>query len=1608
MGQRDAEEETPGVTLDAIVAHGRGRDDSGSPADEAFLRCYYAHVAAEDLKERTVADWYGAARAHAMLARDWVTGTTSMRLANPTVDVDGWASDRTIVMIVTDDLPFLVDSVTMELSRLQLGIHLVVHPILADRRAEGEGFTDPRDDTTGAGAKCSLIAVEIDRHSEASDLADIEENLRRVLRDVRVAVEDWASMRQRMSDIADQLGSEPVPVDAAEVAETAELLRWLVDDHFVFLGYREYRLDESILSAVPASGLGILRMDPEAPVVGRDLATMAPQVRDSAVKPVLLNITKASSRATVHRAAYLDYIGVKTFDAAGNVTGERRFLGLYTVEAYAQSPREIPRLRRLLAEVVERAGYPPGGHDEKALITILEDYPRDELLQIGVDELATTAHAIASLQERRRVRVFARREVFGRFVTCIVYLPRDRYNTQNRTAIQDLLVDAFGGTGADWSTQISEKVLLRTLFHIPVDPTLDKTPDVSTLETEIEELLRDWSDGFAEALLVERGEEVGERLLRVYADAFSADYQGAFAAGTAVTDVEQMERLDDDGELRSLVHRAPEHPPGVFNLKLYRRGERVSLTSVMPSLTNLGVTVLDERPYEVRPAGQESVWIYDFALEYPDLRLDFDEVSALLELTFGAVWRGEVTDDGFNRLVLGAGMAPREVWILRAYSRYLHQTRVTQSQRFIEQTLVEHADAARQLVDLFLVRFDPDGHDRDAAAAQITESFFAIVEGISSLDQDRVLRRFHNLIDATLRTNCFQRIDGEPPPYLAFKLDPTKIDDLPEPRPRYEIYVYSPRFEGVHLRAGSVARGGLRWSDRLEDYRTEILGLVKAQMVKNAVIVPAGAKGGFVLKRPPRGADPAALRDEVVACYRLFVGALLDLTDNLVGSDVVPPERTIRYDGDDTYLVVAADKGTATFSDIANELATDRGMWLGDAFASGGSHGYDHKAMGITARGGWESVKRHFRELGRDIELDRFTAVGIGDMSGDVFGNAMLLSPHTRLIAAFDHRHVFVDPSPDPTPSHGERARLFALPRSSWADYDPELISAGGGVYPRDIKSIELSDQARAALGTDAESLTPDELISVVLRAPVDLLWNGGIGTYVKATDESHADVGDKANDAIRVNGRDLRVKILGEGGNLGVTQRGRIEFAAAGGRIYTDAIDNAAGVDCSDHEVNIKILLDQVVAAGGLTVDERNDFLAAMTDEVATLVLANNYNQTQALSTARSEASSMADVHARYMSGLESRGLLNRDLERLPDAETMADRRQAGLGLTTPELAVLLAYTKNILDSDLLASAVPDDEVFEALLIDYFPKPMHERFGDQILAHRLRREIIANRISNQVVDRGGTSMIYRLTQETSAASHHVAAAHMAAWEIFQLDDLSRCVNELESVLTSERQLAIHLAGRQLAERATRLLVRSRPYPFSAGAAIADLAGPVQQTLLHLPDHLAGTDRRDFGLAVKELSAAGMPEDMARRVASLSASLAALDIVEVAGSSGVDAATVAAAHFSIADQLDLLWLRDRVLDLPRDTQWSSLARLDLRGDLYADHRALTAQVVSSSDGPATRRDGADAVSTWLAIHEAPVRHYRDTIAEIRAAGPTDLTTLLVASREVRTLIARTS
>ena len=1287
------------------------RQLSGNEAEraEAFVRQYYRWVSPDDLAERSELDVYGAALAHFNLARRRAPGATRIRIYNPQFESDGWQSSHTAVEVVTDDAPFLIDSISMELNRRGFGVHLIIHPVMRVRRDEAGDLLEvlPRDSDAEQAVAESVIHAEVVRHTDPEELREIERELRRVIAEVRAAVEDWPQMRRRALELAEELAADPPPMDADDVAEAREFLTWLEDHNFTFLGYREYELSEvdgePALTGSSGSGLGILR---EGDGAGDDEG-LSPLARGRTLKPSLLNLTKANERATVHRAAYLDYIGVQRFDEDGQVVGERRFLGLYTHRAYHASPASVPILRRKVAAVLNRAAFPGGSHNEKALIEILETYPRDELFQMSIDELFEIAIGILHLGERQRVRLFVRRDAFGRFISCLVFVPRDRFNTENRRRIEGIIRKATGAQSLDYSTRVSESVLVRLHYLVYVEPGSPTNFDPGEIETLLVAATRSWGDDLQEALHEEHGEERGSALFRRYGDAFPAAYRADWVPRSALTDIGRIEALSRDDDLALSLYRPLEAPLGALRAKVYRAGAPLALSEVLPLFEDLGVDVADERPYAIAPRDRDSVWLYDFGLKYAgEDDPETDAVRESFENAFIRAWRGDAESDGYNRLVLRARLSWRDTAMLRAIGRYLRQAGTTFSDRYVEQALAAHPQVARLMVDLFHARFDPARHDSGRAELLVGRIEEAI-DAVESLDHDRILRNFLGVVQAMLRTNFFAREDGsETKPSLSFKLDPARLPWLPLPRPRFEIFVYSPRVEGVHLRGGKVARGGIRWSDRREDFRTEVLGLMKAQMVKNAVIVPVGAKGGFVVKQPPAGGRRDELQAEVVRCYRTFISGLLDVTDNIVDGEIVPPDDVVRHDEDDPYLVVAADKGTATFSDIANGIAGEYGFWLGDAFASGGSSGYDHKAMGITARGAWESVKRHFRELGHDVASEEFTVVGVGDMSGDVFGNGMLLSPQIRLVGAFDHRHVFLDPDPDAATGFEERKRLFELPSSSWEDYDTERISPGGGVFARSAKSIPLSEEARTALGIEDERLAPNDVIRAILRAPVDLLWNGGIGTYVKASSETHGDAGDKANDAVRVDASELRCSVVGEGGNLGLTQAARIEFALRGGKVNTDAIDNSGGVDCSDHEVNIKVLLDSVVAAGDLTLKQRNELLAEMTTAVAERVLRNDYEQTETLTLSEAQASSMVDVHARLLDNLEAARRLDRELEALPSNDELAERKQNGTGLTRPELSVVLAYSKNDLFAELLDSDVPEDAHLGSELDRYFPPP--------------------------------------------------------------------------------------------------------------------------------------------------------------------------------------------------------------------------------------------------------------------------------------------------------------
>ncbi len=1428
-----------------------------------------------------------------------------------------------------------------------------------------------------------------------------------MLDDVRVAVEDQARMGSVARRLADELGGGP----GSRAAEHGNLLRWLGAGHFLFLGFREYDLvpteDGVGLRAVPGSGLGILRHDRQ----GREpLRKLSSQVARRAQDPAeQLVLAKANSRSTVYRANYLDYVSVKKHGADGTVVGEYRFLGLYTHAAHTAPIVGIPVLRRKLAHVLAAAGLSRDGHDGKDLVEILEDFPREELFEISATELTPIALGVLRLSERKQTRLFLRRDRYGRYMSCLVYLPRDRYTTRVRLRAQGILREALHGASVDYSATVGDSALAR-LYVVVRAERGQSVPrvDAVALERKLAAAVRSWDEDLAVEAIRVLGEERASMLAARLGASIPETYKADVTAADAVDDLLTMLELRESE--KEFAVRLVEHP-GRWTLVVYRSGTPITLSDVLPQLQHMGLEVVDEHPYHFR--GNSSVgsfWTYEFGLR-PPAAATSGGLRQIFEDALTALWNGQTEDDGFNTLVLTAGLTWREVTLLRACAKYLRQGGMRFSEDYVQRVLRSNGAITRLLIRLFESRFDPA---RQGGAGErceaITEEIRGQLDEVVSLDHDRILRSYLAMIDATLRTNYYKlESPGGADGTLVLKLDPRSVPGLTSPRPKFEIFVYSPRLEAVHLRFGRVARGGLRWSDRLEDFRTEVLGLVKAQEVKNAVIVPSGAKGGFVCKRLPDPADREAYQAEVLACYQTFIAAMLDVTDNISGDQVVPPPGVVRRDGDDTYLVVAADKGTATFSDAANEIAARYGFWLGDAFASGGSEGYDHKKMGITARGAWESVKWHFAALGLNPDTDDFTAVGVGDMSGDVFGNGMLLSEHIRLIAAFDHRHVFIDPAPDPAVSFAERSRMFALPRSSWADYDQALISPGGGVWPRTLKSVPVSPQARTALGIDStvSALSPDELISAILAAPVDLLWNGGIGTYVKASSESHADVGDRSNDAVRIDATRLRARVIGEGGNLGLTQAARIEYSLGGGLMNTDFIDNSAGVDTSDHEVNIKILLADAIRDGAIPASGRHQLLNEMTDEVAALVLRHNYRQNMALAVARAQAPGLLHVHARYLRKLIRDKRLTTEQDELPDEREIAERRSSGGGLTNPELALLLAHTKIAASEDVLTASLPDDPYLHRVLDSYFPAPLQARFADRMEAHPLRREIITTSVVNEMIDSSGITFLFRLIEETGASVPDLTRAWLVAREVFDMPAFWRQVEALEGRVGIAAQITLLLEGRKLTERAARWLLHNRRPPFDIEATVGFFADGVRTVRSGLPKLLTGRDLSGFEDRRDSYLDLGVPLDLAERVAAMVPTYSAFDIVQVAASAGRGIEETAEVYFDLADRLQITRLRDRITALPREDRWSTMARAALREDLYAAHASLTQDVLGVS-GPEVPRSPEARLAAWASRNDAAVAMAAQTLGEIWESERFTFTTLSVALRAVRILVAASS
>ena len=1569
---------------------------------ETLVRRYFERVDPEDLAERDPADLYGAALSHWQFAQRREPGVAKVRVFNPALDEHGWQSTHSIVEIVADDMPFLVDSVTMEVNRHGQTLHLFIHPIVSVARAADGTLTALAKD----GARESFMHVEVDRIVDAAERETLARDVARVLNDVRAAVTDWSTMKDRVPAVIAEIERVKPPLPAEELNEGLAFLHWLAENHFTFLGYRAHELDQvdgkDVLRVVPHSGLGILRESVAKEVAS--FSALPPEVRAYARRPELLVVTKSTSRSTVHRPGYLDYIGVKRFDQKGDVVGEHRIFGLFTHTAYSANPAEIPLLRRKVANIVARAGLTEGTHAGKRLLNILETYPRDELFQTDEDELFSIVMGILHLGERQRFRLFIRRDRFERFVTCLIYAPRETYNTELRRKWQNILQDAFHGSSSEFNVYLTESVLARILVTVRTTPGQVPPFDAREVEARLAAAARRWEDDLRDALIASAGEARGTVLYREFGTAFPAGYRETIAARAAVPDIELMAKITPEAPQGMMLYRPPEAGPGMLHFKLFRRGAPVTLSNALPMLEHMGLSVIDEQPFRITPAGGESVWLHDYGLQAPaGTEVEIDALNAVFEDAFARVSSGDVENDEFNKLVLLARLPAENVVVLRAYAKYMRQIGFPLSQTFIEATLAAHPDIAKMLVELFLLRFDPKLPDsaQSQAIAKIQQIDHAL-DDVENLSEDRVLRQYLALILATLRTNFWRRnAQSARRPFVSFKLDPAKVPGMPDPKPLFEIFVYSPRFEGVHLRGGKVARGGLRWSDRPEDFRTEVLGLVKAQMVKNTVIVPVGSKGGFVLKRAPSPADREAYMKEGVACYQNYLRGLLDVTDNRAGDAIVPPPDVRRHDPDDPYLVVAADKGTATFSDYANAISKEYGFWLGDAFASGGSAGYDHKAMGIPARGAWESVQRHFREMGVDIQTTDFTVVGIGDMSGDVFGNGMLLSRHIKLVAAFDHRHIFIDPAPESEPSFVERERMFKLPRSSWADYNAKLISRGGGVYPRSAKSIAITPEMKQTFHIAADTLTPTELIHALLMAPVDLLYNGGIGTYVKARSETHAQVGDRANDQIRVNGADLHCKVVGEGGNLGCTQLGRIEYAQAGGRIYTDAIDNSAGVDTSDHEVNIKILLGLPISDGDMTLKQRNALLSEMTDDVAALVLRDNYFQTQCISVTGRITAQLLDAQQRFMQLLERGGKLNRSLEFLPSDDEIAERRSAGRGLTAPERAVVLAYSKIWLYDELLASALPDDAWVSTALTRYFPNPLHERYAQYMPRHPLKREIIATHVTNSMLNRVGSTYVHRLAESVGVRPDEVVRAYLLAREVFGFVDLWPRIEALDNEADDAIQARMLIDTSELLERGTTWFLRSRRLADDMGATIAHFTPRIAAVAARLPELIDADDRARLEARAAEYTAQRVPGDLAIRVAALPTLYAALDIVEVAGTTKHPVENVAAVHFEVAAKLDLPWLDARIAALPATAHWQTLARAAMQDDLSTLQRTVTAAVLAV-DAPDS--SAATLFEAWSTRNARALSRVSQLIGELKAGTATDAAMLSVALRELRNLV----
>jgi glutamate dehydrogenase len=1595
--------ESPTVMQALLAAIGRSVEPERRDAVATFAKSFLRRLSPDELEEAGVDALLGLVRSTFAFADGRATQASLVRVFDPTIETDGYETLGSVIQTNTDDSPFLVDSVQEELLARGIGVRRLLHPVVGTIRDE-QGRLERVMSGRDASHRESVMHFELDRPLASAERDDLERRITAILRDVRLAVRDFEPMQERVRHMIELARSAAIRYPPQEVGEAIDFLEWLAQLNFVLLGYREYELvdidgeERAGIRAVPGSGLGILSdVQRSAFADVTPLASLDEVVRARIEGGDLLVFSKTNAYSTVHRRARMDYIGVRIVNAEGVITGEARLIGLFTSKAYMESAAKTPLLHHKLEQILVAEDLIPGSHDYKEAVELFESFPKDELFQAPAEELRRLVVGLLQLEKHGGIRVLVRRDLYGRSVSIVVALPRDRFNAALRKRLQQYFLEQFRGTTVDYHLSLGETESARIFFTVHVEPGT-QIPEVpyEQVEAEVERLARSWDDDLHDALVSRVGPERGAMLAEEYAPRFPSYYKASEEWGLIVDDVLALEELQSNPE--GFLVRIGNETEGerLTRVRLYKTGGKVDLSAFMPILEALGLRAVEEIPTQV--LGEGKAYIHDFGVLDPrgavlDLGTEADHVAA----TIAAVWRGEAESDSLNRLVTLSDLDWRQVQILRALRKY----RMRVSSRFTEEYrndgMAAHPQIASALVDLFEARFDPAREASEEEIDEIRQSIHAGLRDVTSLDQDNILRSLLGTIEAIVRTNAY--VPGRTS--LSFKLRSARVPEMPKPHPLFEIFVYSPQMEAIHLRGGMIARGGIRWSDRKEDYRTEVLGLMKAQKVKNAVIVPDGSKGGFILRRTP--ASPDELKAEVVARYVTFMQGMLDITDNLVDGEVVHPDLVRVHDGEDAYLVVAADKGTATFSDTANAVSLDYGFWLGDAFASGGSQGYDHKSLGITARGAWESVKRHFREIGIDVTGEPFTVVGIGDMSGDVFGNGMLYTPQIKLVCAFDHRHVFVDPDPDPASSFAERQRLFSTPGSTWADYDRSLMSAGGDVLDRAAKSVTLSPQARAALGLSEDvpaEMTPAEVIHHALQAPLDLLWNGGIGTYVKASAEGHTEVGDRANDPVRVNGAEVRARVVGEGGNLGFTQRGRIEYARTGGRINTDFIDNSAGVDTSDHEVNIKILLGLAVQRGELTMDERNELMQACASDVVAHVLYDNYQQAQILSQEMEVSAQRVEAYEDLMQQLEAGdGELEREVEFLPSSDEMVERRAAAEGLVRPELAVLLAYAKRAIFDALVESDLPDSPYLAQDLRAYFPASIVERFDHLIDDHPLRRELVATIVANDVVNSQGITFVSRMVTETGASPADVVRAYRIArdvtgavqrWsDVEALDGLidPAIQNEVMTgvdwlVETTSRWYLVHASGQQLAEPVE-----------DARASFEELSGVIDQI---------GPEawREEHEHSARRLEAEGVPGPLARRHAFQAELVHGPDIITVSHTTGRTVLEVARAFFLLGERLQLDWLEKQVEAMPGGSRWQRWALQSMEDDLFTLRRTLAEVVLDECGGLPID----EAVDKFMETRDDALTRLQRFLRSLAVDGMGDLAQLTVALRQIRSLV----